>query len=126
MNTLELSTEIKAPLERVWWAFTTADGAEQWGARPAKFDATDGGEFSYWEGDIHGVNTKVVPMQTLEQDWYGHDHPEEKYRAEFSFNQEGDVTTVRLHYSGHIYDEQRDTNDWQEYYFDPIKKLLEA
>jgi activator of HSP90 ATPase len=64
-------------------------------------------------------------MQTLEQDWYGHDHPEEKYRAEFSFSQDGDVTTVRLRYSGNIYDEQRDISDWQEYYFDPIKKLLE-
>ncbi|MEJ0073316.1 MAG: SRPBCC domain-containing protein [Candidatus Saccharibacteria bacterium] len=126
MDTLDLSAQIKAPIERVWWAFTTADGAKQWGAEPAKFDAIDGGEFSYWDGDIHGINTKVVPMQTLEQDWYGHDHPEEKYRAEFSFTQVGDTTTVKLHYSGHLYDKQRDITDWQEYYFDPIKKLLEA
>lgn len=81
--------------------------------------------FSYWDGDIHGINTKVVPIQTLEQDWYGHDHPEEKHRAEFSFSQNGDITTVKLNYSGNIYDEQRDISDWQEYYFDPIKQLLE-
>jgi len=126
MDALDLSLQIKAPIERVWWAFTAADGAEQWGAGPAKFYPTENGKFSYWDGDIHGVNTKVVPMQTLEQDWYGHDRPEEKYRAEFSFVQEGELTTVKLHYSGHIYDKQRDIADWQEYYFDPIKKLLEA
>lgn len=126
MKTLELTFEIAAPIERVWWAFTTAEGAEQWGASPAKFNAADGGEFSYWDGDIHGVNTTVVPMQALEQDWYGHDHPEEKYRAVFGFNQEGDITTVKLTYSGNIYDEQRDISDWQEYYFNSIKKLLEG
>jgi len=126
MNTLELTSTIKAPLARVWWAFTTADGAEQWGASPAKFNATEGGEFSYWDGDIHGINTMVLPMQTLEQDWYGHDHPEEKYRAIFTFSQEGDITTVKLAYSGTSYDEQRDISDWQEYYFIPIKKLLEG
>jgi uncharacterized protein YndB with AHSA1/START domain len=78
MKTLVLTTTIAAPLERVWWAFTTAEGAEQWGAGPAKFTASNGGEFSYWDGDIHGINTLVVPMHTLEQDWYGHDHPQEK------------------------------------------------
>lgn len=125
MTTIKQTYAINAPIEKVWWALTTVDGAEQWGAGPAKFDAKEGGQFSYWGGNIHGINTKVVPMHILEQDWYGHDHPEEKYRAEFSFSQEGNITTVKLRYSGNIYDEQRDVSDWQEYYFDPIKKLLE-
>jgi uncharacterized protein YndB with AHSA1/START domain len=125
VQTIEQIVTIEAPLERVWWALTTAEGAEKWGAGPATFNADEGGEFSYWNGDIHGINTKVVPESLLEQDWYGHDHPEEKYRTSFSFESEGGSTKVRLVYAGHIYDEQRDIADWQEYYFDPIKKLLE-
>jgi len=125
MSQIDLSYTIKAPVAKVWWALTTAEAAEQWGAGPAKFDATEGGEFSYWDGEIHGTNTKVVPNKLLEQDWYGHDHPEEKYRTSFSLEVKGDTTIVHFVMAGHIYDEQRDINDAREYYFDPIKKLLE-
>lgn len=42
-DSLDLSVQIKAPMERAWWALTTAEGAEQWGAGPARFDATEEG-----------------------------------------------------------------------------------
>jgi len=125
MSQIEQAYTIKAPVSEVWRALTDASVAEQWGAAPAKVDATEGGEFSYWDGDIHGINTKIVPEKLLEQDWYGHDHPERKFRAVFTFEAEGNVTTVRLVFTGDIEDEQKDKKDWQEYYFDPIKKLLE-
>ncbi|HWZ65320.1 MAG TPA: SRPBCC domain-containing protein [Patescibacteria group bacterium] len=116
---------IKAPLAKVWWALTTAKAAEQWGAGPAKFDAFEGGEFSYWDGEIHGINTKVIPEKTLEQDWYGHDHPEEKYRMSFVFEHQVGTTTIHVIFAGHIYDEQKDIDDLRDYYFEPIRKLLE-
>lgn len=125
MQQIEQTYEIKAPLAKVWWALTTAEGAEAWGAGPAKFDATENGEFSYWDGDIHGINTKVVPEKLLEQDWYGHDNPTWKYTVSFAFEGDDKQTTVRMVYAGNILDEQKDIADWQEYYFDPIKKLLE-
>ena len=125
MSQIDLSYTIKSPVAKVWWALTTAEAAEQWGAGPAKFDATEGGEFSYWDGEIHGTNTKVVLEKLLEQDWYGHDHPEEKYRTSFRFEVKGDATIVHFVMAGHIYDEQRDIDDAREYYFDPIKELLE-
>lgn len=125
MSEIKRTYEITAPIEKVWWALTTAKGGEAWGAGPVKFDLQEGGEFSYWGGDIHGVNTKVITNKLLEQDWYGHDHPEEKYRAVFELEPRGNGTLVHLTYSGNIYDEQRDIQDWDEYYFQPIKKLLE-
>ena len=124
-QTIEQTYAIDAPIDKVWWALTTADGAEKWGAGPAKFDAAEGGEFSYWDGDIHGLNTKVDPNSVLEQDWYGHDHPAEKYRMCFRLESKGTKTLVHLTYSGNIYDEQRDVADLRDYYFEPIKKLLE-
>ena len=122
---LEQTYVIKAPLTKVWQALTDSKVAEQWSAGPAKVDAHEGGEFSYWDGDIHGVNTKVVPEKLLEQDWYGHDNPTWKYNVKFTFEEDNGTTTVHLLYSGNIVDEQRDINDWKDYYFDPIKKLLE-
>lgn len=125
MHQIDQTYTINAPVSKVWWALTTVEGAEAWGAGPAKFNATEGGEFSYWDGDIHGTNTKVIPEKLLEQDWYGHDNPTWKYTVRFTFEGDNNTTTVHMTYTGNISDEQKDIADWQEYYFDPIKKLLE-
>jgi len=75
MPQLEQTYVINAPITDVYQALTDAAIAEQWGAGPAKIDAREGGEYSYWDGDIQ--------------------------------------------------DEQKDVKDWQDYYFGPIKELLE-
>jgi len=126
MKQIHQTYVINAPLASVWQALTDAAMAEQWGAAPSKIDAREGGEFSYWGGDIHGTFTKLVPQKLIEQDWYGHDHPERKFRAVFTFEADGAQTSVRLDFSGDIDNEQKDITDWREYYFDPIKKLLEV
>ena len=125
MALLELSCTINAPVAKVWQALTDAKVAEKWGAGPAKVNAEVGGEFSYWNGDIHGTFTKILPGIQIVQDWYGHDNPEWKYDVIFMFEDNDGITYLRVLYSGNIVDSQRDTKDWQEYYFDPIKKLLE-
>lgn len=125
MKQIEQTYIIHAPIGKVWQALTTAESAEQWGAGPAKVDAQEGGEYSYWDGDIHGVFTKLVSNQLIEQDWYGHDNPTWKYTVSFSFEGDGSATKVYMVFSGNIQDEQKDIADWKEYYFDPIKKLLE-
>ncbi|HMI09609.1 MAG TPA: SRPBCC domain-containing protein [Candidatus Saccharimonadales bacterium] len=126
MNQIQQTYVINAPVQKVWQALTDVEVAEQWGAAPAKVDAREGGQFSYWDGDIHGVYTKLVPQELIEQDWYGHDHPERKFKAQFTLEANSDVTTVHFAFSGDIEDEQKDIKDWKEYYFDPIKELLET
>jgi uncharacterized protein YndB with AHSA1/START domain len=125
MMHVEQTYTIKAPISKVWQALTDAATAERWGAAPAKVDAIEGGEFSYWDGDIHGTFTKIIPEKLLEQDWYGHDNPTWKYKVTFMFEGDNKNTTVHMVYSGNILDEQKDISDWHDYYFDPIKKLLE-
>ncbi|MEK7570841.1 MAG: SRPBCC domain-containing protein [Patescibacteria group bacterium] len=125
MKQIEQTYTINAPIAKVWQALTDASIAEQWGASPAKVDPREGGEFSYWGGDIHGINTKVIPEKLLQQDWYGHDNPSWKYNVTFTFEEYDGTTTVQMLYAGDIVDEQKDIADWRDYYFDPIKKLLE-
>lgn len=125
MSQIEQTYTINAPISKVWQAFTDTSIAEQWGAAPAKVDAREGGEYSYWGGDIHGTFTKIVPEKLIEQDWYGHDNPDWKYNVAFTFEGDDKATTVRMIFSGNILDEQKDIKDWQDYYFTPIKELLE-
>ena len=125
MKKIQQTYTIYAPVEKVWQALTDAKVAEQWGAGPTKIDAREGGEYSFWDGDIHGAFTKLVPNTRIEQDWYGHDNPTWKYNVVFDFEDDNEITTIRMTYSGDILDEQKDIADWRDYYFDPIKKLLE-
>jgi len=125
MKHIEQTYTMHAPIDTVWWALTTAEAAEQWGAGPAKVDAREGGAYSYWDGDIHGTFTKIVPNTLIEQDWYGHDNPTWKYTVSFTFEGNDTETTVHMVFAGDIQDEQKDIADWKDYYFDPIKKLLE-
>lgn len=126
MKKIEQTYTITAPVSEVWKALTDGSTAEQWGAAPAKVNAIEGGEFSYWDGDIHGTFTKLVPNKLIEQDWYGHDNPTWKYNVVFIFEGDDNSTTVHMVFSGNILDEQKDIKDWQDYYFAPIKELLES
>jgi len=125
MKTITQDYRIQAPVTEVYKALTDGPTAEQWGAAPAKADAREGGDFSYWDGDIHGTFTKLVPDTLIEQDWYGHDNPTWKYTVRFALQGDDKSTTVHMVYSGNILDEQKDLADWQDYYFGPIKELLE-
>jgi len=125
MIQIEQTYTIKAPVAKVYEALTDASVAEQWGAGPAKVDPREGGEYSYWDGDIHGVFTKLIPNQLIEQDWYGHDNPDWKYTVSFTLEGDDTTTTVHMVFAGNIVDEQKDMKDWQDYYFTPIKELLE-
>jgi uncharacterized protein YndB with AHSA1/START domain len=115
MKQIEETYTINAPIQKVYEALTSANLAEKWGAAPAKVDSREGGEFSYWDGDIYGIFTKLVSNQLIEQDWYGHDHPERKFNAVFAFEENKGVTQVHLKFSGDIEDEQKDIADWRDY-----------
>ena len=125
MKELELTYTINAPAEKVWLALTDAAMAEAWGAGPAQVNPVEGGEFSYWDGDIHGFFTKIIPPFIIEQDWFGHDNPFDMFKVLFSFEETEGVTTVHLIFAGNIVDPEKDIANWTNYYFDPIKKLLE-
>jgi activator of HSP90 ATPase len=125
MKEINQTYTIQAPVSEVYEALTSAEMAERWGAAPASVNPTEGGEFSYWGGDIHGVYTELIPNERIVQDWYGHDNPDRKFRAVFTFEQSDEAALVHLNFSGDIEDEQKDITDWQEYYFNPIKALLE-
>ena len=100
--------------------------AAQWGVAPAKVDAREGGEYSNWDGDIHGIFTKLAPNGLIEQDWYGHDNPTWKYKVTFTFEGDDNVTTVHMVYTGDILDKQKVIADLRDYYFDQLRNYLSS
>ncbi len=117
---------INAPIAQVWQALTDATVIEHWTTGPAHMDPKAGGKFSIYDGDVHGITTECVPEQLLRQDWQGDDHPDRTYDVTFRFHApDAQTTTVTVVHtaSRDDYDSMRD--GWQEYYFKPLKQLLE-
>ena len=125
MIQIDRTFTINAPLEKVWQALTDDSVIEAWGAGPATMEPKVSGGFSLWDGDIHGTNTEFIPNKLLRQDWYGHDHPEHKYDVTFEFDGDDKTATVHLVHEARD-DDTSMSDDWNEYYFEPIKRLLET
>lgn len=117
--------QITAPISEVWAALTDPVVIEQWSGAEAEMDDNVGSEFVLWDGDIWGTNTKVITNKLLEQDWYGGDW-EEPSRVVIELSADGKVTTVNLLHSNVPKTEEKDFADgWRDYYFGPMKELLE-
>lgn len=126
MKVLKQSYKIKAPIEKVWDALTNPKTIDKWGGGPSKMKALASSEFSFWGGDIHGKNIKVVKEKELEQEWMSGNW--DKYsKVDFKLNEKNGVTTVNLTQEGIPPEEYNDIADgWNRYYLGEIKKLLES
>jgi activator of HSP90 ATPase len=99
---------------------------DHWNTGPAQMDPQVGGQFSLYDGDVHGTNTEIVPNQLLRQDWYGDDHPKRKYDVTFTLEPVDSRTTwVTVTHQAGEDDIESMRSGWREYYFNPIKQLLE-
>ena len=127
MKSIEVTYKIKAPLEWVWQAFVDPDIIMQWTGSPAIMSDQEGFEFSLWDGEIFGTNTKVVPHKLIEQDWYSSRDWQAASKVTLTFTDDCDITTIKLVHINIPDDAAKDIEDgWKDYYLEPMKDLLEA
>ncbi|MEK7551186.1 MAG: SRPBCC domain-containing protein [Patescibacteria group bacterium] len=126
MKVLHQTYEINASIDKVWDALVNPKQIDKWGGGKAKMSEEIGFEFELWDGEIHGKNIKVVKNEKLVQEWYSGiwDKPS---IVTFLLKQVGDKTIVDLKQIDIPDTEARDIEDgWQDYYMEPLKKLLES
>jgi activator of HSP90 ATPase len=86
-----------------------------------------GGKFTAYDGYIEGVNLDLVPDEKIVQSWRGSDWPEGHYsRATFSLQQvEGGTRLTFI--QTEVPEDQYDSisQGWHDYYWKPMKKMLE-
>jgi uncharacterized protein YndB with AHSA1/START domain len=115
--------KIRATVDQVWRALTDPGLIEKWSGAPAEM-STNLGDFRLWNGDIWGENTFISAPTHLEQDWYG-DKWDKPSKVCIALTEAGGVTTVHLRHSEIPENESDFASGWRDYYFDPIKDLLE-
>jgi activator of HSP90 ATPase len=122
---IEDSYIIASSPDKVWEALVDPDLIEKWGAGPAKMTDKKG-KFSLWGGEIYGENTKVEKEKTLEQDWFTKDWKEPS-KVVINLMKEKNGTRVSLEHN-EVPEGSKTAiaQGWKEYYFGPMKELLEG
>ena len=87
-----------------------------------------GGKFTAWDGYITGTNLELVPDSKIVQDWRASDWPEGT-ASEVTFLLESAPEGARLTFThkGIPADFCDDIiQGWQDYYWEPLKMMLES
>lgn len=116
---------IAADTEEVFAALTNPFQVEIWSGYPADMKAEVGYVFSLWEGDITGVNLKVVPNRLLVQEWFFGEQ-ENPSIVKIELKKDQGKTRLELEHTNipeDVYDEI--TEGWREYYLGSMKDMLE-
>lgn len=124
MKTIKQKHFVNANPEDVFAAITNPFTIELWSGYPARMEATEGSEFSIFDGDITGRNIKVVNNQQLIQEWYFGERPEESIvTILLEPHQMG--TKINLEHT-FVPDEELEEFEegWRVYYWGAIKEFF--
>jgi activator of HSP90 ATPase len=86
-----------------------------------------GGKFSAFDGYSEGANLELVPDTKIVQTWRASDWPENHYsKASFSFKEIPGGTRLTFTQTGVPTDKYEDISQgWRDYYWAPMKEMLE-
>jgi activator of HSP90 ATPase len=125
MKNLTKKYIIDAPVEKVYEALTDADLIEQWSGAPAIMEPKPGGVFSLWNSEVYGKNRQVRKNKII-QEWIAEDW-EDPTKVTFILKRNGYSTVLELKHENipeNSYELVED--NWDNYYLNPLRKLLEC
>jgi activator of HSP90 ATPase len=126
-KTIRQTVTFKAAPHDVYEALMDAKKHAKFTGGKASVSRETGGKFSTFDGYAEGVNLELVPDKKIVQTWRAEDWPEEHYsRVTFSLNKLKEGTRLTFTQSGVPEEQYRDVSQgWQDYYWTPMKKMLE-
>jgi activator of HSP90 ATPase len=126
-KTIRQTVTFKAAPHDVYEALMDAKKHAKFTGGKAAVSRAIGGKFSTFDGYAEGVNLELVPDKKIVQTWRAEDWPEEHYsRVTFSLNKLKEGTRLTFTQSGVPEEQYGDVSQgWQDYYWVPMKKMLE-
>lgn len=117
---------IHASLQNVWESLTNPKRIEQWSGSRCQMTAEEGSDFSLWDGDIWGKNTKVIEKKELVQNWFAGKWDKPSV-VMFELEEEGESTRLKLVHTDIPDSEVKDiASGWDNYYLEPLKAVAES
>ena len=126
-NTIKQSVTIKASPHDVYEALMDSKKHAKFTGGKATISRKVGGKFTAYDGYAEGVNLELVPDKKIVQTWRADDWPEGNYsKATFSLKEVADGTNL-IFTQTDVPEDQYDavSGGWQDYYWMPMKEMLE-
>lgn len=126
-KTIRQSVTFQASPRAVYEALTDPRQHAKFTGAKASISKKIGGKFTAYDGYIEGVNLELVPDEKIVQSWRGSDWPKGYYsRATFSLRKVGNGTRLTF-VQIKVPEEQYESisKGWHDYYWKPMKKMLE-
>jgi activator of HSP90 ATPase len=126
-KTIEQSVTIHASAHDIYEAYMDSDKHYAFTGDDADISREVGGRFTAYSGYIEGENLELVPDKKIVQSWRGSDWPKGHYsRVSILLEETGGVTTIIFTQTGVPEEFYNSTaRGWREYYWVPLKEMLE-
>jgi activator of HSP90 ATPase len=127
-KTIKQSVTFRARPHDVYEALMDSEKHARFTSGEAHISREVGGKFSAFDGYSEGVNIELVPDEKIVQSWRAGDWPEGHYsRATFIIKEDEGNTRLTFTQSGVPEKQYEDiAHGWQDYYWGPMKKMLEG
>ena len=126
-KTIRQTVILKASPHDVYEALMDSKKHAKFTGGKASISREVGGKFSTYDGYAEGVNQELVPDKKIVQTWRADDWPEGHYsKVSFSLSKVGGGTRLTFTQTGVPEEQQQDVSQgWQDYYWAPMKEMLE-
>ncbi|MEP7104121.1 MAG: SRPBCC family protein [Candidatus Dojkabacteria bacterium] len=122
-------TDIPASVHEVYEAFLDSKKHAAFTGASAEIDSKVGGEFSVWDGSLHGKTIELIPDEKIVQLWRSEEEgwPKDhfsKITLKFKKNKDGNARI--LFWQSGIPESTVDnvSQGWKDYYWGPLKKYF--
>ncbi len=126
-KTIKQSVTIKASPHDVYEALMDSKKHAKFTGGKASISREVGGKFTAFDGYSEGVNLELVPDKKIVQSWRAEDWPEGHYsKATFALKEVPGGTELTFTQTGVPEEFMNDiAQGWQDYYWAPMKEMLE-
>jgi activator of HSP90 ATPase len=126
-KTIQQTVTIKATPHEVYETLMDSKKHAELVGAEARISKKVGARFSIYDGEIEGVNLELVPDKKIVQSWRYSDWPEGHYsKATFLLKESQSGTKLIFTQTEVPEDKYEDVSQgWHDYYWQPMKEMLE-
>jgi activator of HSP90 ATPase len=127
-TTIHFEVDYKTTPDRIYRVFLDAKQFKACTGLPAEIDPHAGGAFKLFDGQVEGRHVELIPNQRIVQAWRPASWPGGVYSiARFEFTPRGADTRIIFDHVGFSEDKQQHlASGWEEHYWAPLHKYLNA
>ena len=126
-RTIRQSAKFRASPHEVYEALMDSRNHSKFTNAKASVNRRIGGKFTAYDGYIEGINLELAPDKKIVQSWRGSDWPEGHFsKATFLLKKVEGGTKLIFTQTGVPEDQYESiSRGWRDYYWKPMKKMLE-